>query len=126
MVEALALAGSVISVVGLLVVAVITQSGNRRTKRIETEAAPYEALAKRVTELEPADEAKSRRIRDQDEEISALRDEIAELRHDRDEDRDYIRRVLAVWSVHLPNMPPPQPYPGWYEPHPSQQWKDQR
>ena len=52
MVEVLALVGSGISVLGLVVVAVITQSGNRRTKQVEAEAAPYDVLARRVTDLE--------------------------------------------------------------------------
>ena len=115
MVEMLALIGSGISVLGLVVVAVITQSGNQRTKQIEAEAAPYDALARRVTDLEAADTAKS-------DQIEQLRRTVAELRQARDEDRAYIRRVLAAWSLHLPDVMPPQP-PQWYLPH--QQPKEQ-
>ena len=118
MVEVLALVGSGISVLGLVVVAVITQAGNKRTTQIESEAAPYDALARRVTDLEEADAAKSKQI-------ERLRRTVDELRQARDEDRAYIRRVLAAWSVHLPDVLPPQPYPGWYLPHPSQQPEEQ-
>ena len=97
-------------------VAIITQSGARRAKQIESEAAPYAQLAQRVSDLEKADEAKSKRI-------AELRDEVEELRQARDEDRAYIRRVLAAWSQHLPDVIPPQPIPQWYYPHPSQQPK---
>ena len=118
MVEVLALVGSGISVLGLVVVAVVTQSGNRQAKRIEAEAAPYDVLARRVTDLEAADAAKS-------EQIGQLRRTVDELRQARDEDRAYIRRVLAAWSTHLPGVLPPQPLPQWYLPHPSQQPKEQ-
>ena len=117
MVEMLALIGSGISVLGLVVVAVVTQSGNRQTKQIEAEAAPYDALARRVTDLEAADVAKS-------DQIGKLRRTVDGLRQARDEDRAYIRRVLAAWSAHLPDVLPPQP-PQWYLPHPSQQPKEQ-
>ena len=117
MVEVLALVGSGISVLGLVVVAMVTQSGNRQAKQIESEAAPYDALARRVTDLEAADTAKS-------DQIEQLRRTVAELRQARDEDRAYIRRLLAAWSTHLPDVLPPQP-PQWYLPHPSQQPKEQ-
>ena len=117
MVEVLALVGSGISVLGLVVVAMVTQSGNRRAKQIEVEAAPYDVLARRVADLEAADAAKS-------DQIDALRAEISELRQARDEDRAYIRRLLAAWSAHLPDVLPPQPLPQWYLPHPSQQPKE--
>ena len=113
MVEVLTLIGSGISVLGLMVVAVITQAGNRRAKQIEAEAAPYDSLARRVTDLEESDAAKSKQI-------EQLRRTVDELRQARDEDRAYIRRVLAAWSLHLPDVLPPQP-PQWYLPHPSQQ-----
>lgn len=119
MVEMLALVGSGISVLGLVVVAVITQSGNKRTKQIEAEAAPYDVLARRVTDLEAADAAKS-------EQIGQLRRTVEELRAAREEDRAYIRRLLAAWSTHLPDVIPPQPLPRWYLPHPSQQPKETR
>ena len=114
MVEVLTLVGSGISVLGLVLVAVITQSGNRRTKQVEAEAAPYDVLARRVADLEAADAAKS-------EQIGQLRRTVAELRTARDEDRAYIRRLLAAWSAQLPDMLPPQPVPAWYLPHTSQQ-----
>ena len=46
------LIGSILALVGVVWVAIITQSGARRAKQIEAEAAPYDALAKRVVTLE--------------------------------------------------------------------------
>ena len=103
------LIGSVLALAGVVWVAIITQSGARRAKQIEAEAAPYDALARRVVALE--------------EQVDDLLDKIDELRQARDEDRAYIRRVLAAWSVHLPDVLPPRP-PQWYLPHPSQQPKE--
>ena len=106
------LIGSILALVGVVWVAIITQSGARRTKQVEAEAAPYDALAKRVVTLE--------------QQVDDLLGKIDELRQARDEDRAYIRRVLAAWSMHLPDVLPPQPLPQWYLPHPSQQPKETR
>ena len=102
------LVGSILALAGVVWVAIITQSGARRTKQAEAEASPYDALAKRVVTLE--------------QQVDDLLDKIDELRQARDEDRAYIRRVLAAWSMHLPDVLPPQP-PQWYLPH--QQPKEQ-
>ena len=104
------LIGSILALAGVVWVAIITQSGARGTTQIEAEASPYDALARRVVTLE--------------QQVDDLLDKIDELRQARDEDRAYIRRVLAAWSVHLPDVLPPQP-PQWYLPHPSQQPKEQ-
>lgn len=104
------LIGSILALVGVVWVAIITQSGARRTTRVEAEASPYGELSKRVVALE--------------QQVEDLLGKIDELRQARDEDRAYIRRVLAAWSVHLPDVLPPQPYPNWYAPHPSQQPKE--
>ena len=96
------LIGSILALAGVVWVAIITQSGARRAKQIEAEASPYDALAKRVVTLE--------------QQVDDLLDKIDELRQARDEDRAYIRRVLAAWSMHLPDVLPPQP-PQWYLPH---------
>lgn len=104
------LIGSVLALVGVVWVAIITQSGARGTTQVEAEASPYDALAKRVVTLE--------------QQVDDLLDKIDELRQARDEDRAYIRRLLAAWSTHLPDVLPPQP-PQWYAPHPSQQPKEQ-
>ena len=100
------LIGSILALAGVVWVAIITQSGARRTTQVEAEASPYDALAKRVVTLE--------------QQVDDLLGKIDELRQARDEDRAYIRRVLAAWSMHLPDVLPPQP-PQWYLPHPSQQ-----
>ena len=102
------LVGSILALAGVVWVAIITQSGARRTKQAEAEASPYDALAKRVVTLE--------------QQVDDLLGKIDELRQARDEDRAYIRRVLAAWSMHLPDVLPPQP-PQWYLPH--QQPKEQ-
>ena len=105
------LIGSVLALAGVVWVAIITQSGARRTPQAEAEASPYDALSKRVVTLE--------------QQVDDLLDKIDELRQARDEDRAYIRRLLAAWSLHLPDVLPPQPLPQWYLPHPSQQPKEQ-
>lgn len=110
----IAVVSSVLAVVTSVTVAVITQRGNLRTARLDAEASPYSELADRVTGLEKSDREKSRQI-------TELEDTARQLRRARDEDRAYIRRVLAAWSQHLPGMLPPQPVPAWYLPHPSQQ-----
>ena len=104
------LVGSILALAGVVWVAIITQSGARGTTQVEAEASPYDALAKRVVTLE--------------QQVDDLLDKIDELRQARDEDRAYIRRLLAAWSTHLPDVLPPQP-PQWYLPHPSQQPKEQ-
>ena len=105
------LIGSILALVGVVWVAIITQSGARSTTTVEVEASPYDALARRVVTLE--------------QQVVELLDKIDELRQARDEDRAYIRRLLAAWSLHLPDVLPPQPLPQWYLPHPSQQPKEQ-
>ena len=114
----IAVVSSVLAVVTSVTVAVITQRGNLKIARQESQASPYSELADRVTELEQADRAKAAWI-------AELEDLVAELRRDRDEDRAYIRRLLAAWSMYLPDVIPPQPVPAWYLPHPSQQPKEQ-
>ena len=104
------LIGSILALAGVVWVAIITQSGARGTTQIEAEASPYDALSRRVVTLE--------------QQVDDLLDKIDELRQARDEDRAYIRRLLAAWSTHLPDVLPPQP-PQWYLPHPSQQPKEQ-
>ena len=104
------LIGSIIALAGVVWVAIITQSGARGTTQVEAEASPYDALARRVVTLE--------------QQVDDLLDKIDELRQARDEDRAYIRRLLAAWSMHLPDVLPPQPLPQWYAPHPSQQPKE--
>ena len=110
----IAVVSSIVAASATLLVAALTQRGSLRTARLDAEASPYSALADRVTDLEQADRTKAARI-------AELEELVAELRRDRDEDRAYIRRLLAAWSMHLPDVMPPQPIPQWYLPHPSQQ-----
>ena len=46
------LIGSVLALAGVVWVAIITQSGARRTTQVEAEASPYDALSRRGVTLE--------------------------------------------------------------------------
>ena len=90
-----------------VVTGTIAARANRAVSVIEAETTPYAELAKRVRELE--------------HQVSELLDRTHELQAASNEDRLYIRRLLAAWSERLPDVLPPQPLPQWYMPHPSQQ-----
>lgn len=65
----------------------------RAKTRSELEASPYTALATRVVALEA---------------------QVQDLTRCREEDRSYIVRLLAMWSVHMPLIEPPHPLPEWF------------
>ena len=85
-----------LSVAGLAVTGWLTYRGTTRAKQIEGATPSYEALDKRMA----AQEARS----------EEQRQEIAELRALLDEDRRFIRQLLAERPL---GMPLPQPVPSW-------------
>lgn len=101
-----AVISGLLTLISAVVVAWLTGRSNTRQASIEAQATPYAELAKRVAELERADQDKS-------EQISALRSEVGRLRANQDDDRRYITRLLDAWRLQLPGITPPQPLPGW-------------
>lgn len=79
-----------------VVVALVGRGQVLRSKRLESEAAPYSELARRVDHLE---------------------EQVGQLYSERHEDRNYIRRLLAERPFGLPI---PRPAPTWLD-HPDPQ-----
>ncbi|MGN8689473.1 hypothetical protein ACTND8_06160 [Atopobiaceae bacterium HCP3S3_F7] len=76
-----------------VLVALVGRAQVLRSKRVESEAAPYSELARRVDHLE---------------------EQVGQLFRERHEDRNYIRRLLAERPFGLPI---PRPAPSWLD-HP--------
>ena len=88
-----ALVIAIVSAVSALGGSVINGAVQRSRTHAELEASPYAALATRVVALEA---------------------QVQDLTRCREEDRSYIVRLLAMWSVHLPLIEPPAPLPEWF------------
>lgn len=68
----LTLSGVLLTVIGTIVVALLTGRLNINTTKVEKETPPYVELANRVSRLEQSDQAKSRLIRLQQSYIATL------------------------------------------------------
>ena len=88
-----ALLTAIVAAVAALGGSVINGAVTRAKTHSELEASPYGALAARVVALEA---------------------QVQDLARCRDEDRSYIVRLLAMWSVHMPLIEPPHPLPEWF------------
>ena len=104
---------TLLGVVGAVVVAVVTgwvsyrvARQNRDASEASTRAAPYEVLARRVSDLESADETKGAAI-------GALRRQMATVIEDRDQLVDYVRQWWQWWQAGAPPPPPPVPTHLW-------------
>lgn len=124
--------------VGGAIVAVATVAVawiNARPSSVPTDARVAEA-SERVAAYEPADlgvaaplarvlEQLSERSEELADELSCVRTrlteteaEIAQLRRDRDEDRDALRALINAWRAQMPEVPLPIRPPAWYTDHP--------
>lgn len=100
--------GGVFTLAGVIFAAVWSARSATRAKRMETEAAPYAALADRVSRLE---------------------DQVSRLLGEQYVDRAYIRTLLEWIADHLPAARPPAPPPwftGPWPPPPSSDPDDHR
>ena len=88
-----ALLTAIVAAVAALGGSIINGAVARAKTRTEAESSPYAALATRVV---------------------ALEGQVQDLTRCREEDRSYIVRLLAMWSVHMPLIEPPAPLPEWF------------
>ena len=88
-----ALLTAIVAAIAALGGSAINGAVARAKTRSELEASPYTALATRVVALET---------------------QVQDLTRCREEDRSYIVRLLAMWSVHMPLIEPPHPLPEWF------------
>lgn len=93
MTEATQLVVAFLSLVGVALGGIATYRSSVRAKEIEAEATPYEALARRLTELETADQSKGRRISRLERRFRIVADALAEQHR---------------WQLEGANPPPPR------------------
>jgi hypothetical protein len=95
-------------IVGLItgLVSYLVARQNGRASDVSGRTAPYDSLARRVSELETADEAKSRVL-------GELRQQMADVVEDRNQMAEYIGAWWLWWHEGAPPPPPPVPATLW-------------
>lgn len=85
---------SILSVVGAIAAAAFARSQALQVTKTQATASPYEALAERVVTLET---------------------KVGVLEKEKDDDREWIRAMLAWIRLHYPDAAHPQPPQWWNE-----------